>query len=169
MWGGVKAGNKDPRRMVQNARAFSPAYQPDQYQFLQDQVAAQGNFVPLDDAMKAASATPANQSRIQCDYAPFRFSGLLLEPYLLVPRNPNRSNLYVANLTTAVAVMISFGLQKAYNNFPGFFLSPFGTKNATFSEGNSVTGVNEVWLIPTIALHINILAYEGTPVIGGSA
>lgn len=161
--GVLKAGSKDPRAMVNNAGPYSPGIQADQVQFRNDGNARRGNMVPMSDAVDNAALTPSNQSRIQCDYTQFPYIGPLNVgmPKLLIPRNPNRSNFYVINLSPAnVVIYMSFGTPSG--TLLGFPLNDL----AWFSEENSVTGINDIYISAATNFGaVAVLGYEGVPII----
>lgn len=158
----MKAGAKDPRPMARNAAPFSTSYQPDQYQTLSDQRREAGNFIPLTDAAAQSAESPSNQSRIQCEYVPFPFVGSLAKgvPQLIIPRNGQRSNLYIINLSL-VTVYMSFGtVQQALLGIPI-------AANDFFSEKNGVIGINDIYITaPADVASAFVLGYEGVPIIG---
>lgn len=159
----MKAGAKDPRFLVRNTQPYDPSIQPDQVQFSQKIATEAGNFVPLADAVDQASQSFASQSRIQADYTPFPFFGTLPQVangIILIPRNPNRSDLIVQNLS-AKTIYISFG--PTSSPFYGFIIP---TTQAFFLS-NGIIPINDIYINAGAAdqAGIAILGYEGIPAI----
>lgn len=160
--GALKAGSKDPRAIVRNVRGYDPTIQADQLQFSQQNQATQANTIPLSDAIDTSSQSFASQSRIQADYTPFPFIGdLTAAQELLIPRNTNRSNFYVINLS-ADTIFLSLGTVNP--QLPGFPIASMGY----FSETNGVIGINDIYISSGAGTISGlVLGYEGIPIIGG--
>lgn len=163
--GALKSGAKDPRALVRNVRGYDPARQADQAQFraLSDQV--DYGVAPLSDAVKQSAQTFASSSRIQVNYTSFPYIGNIPSAQqggvLVLPRNNNRSNFYMINLSGSL-VYLTFD---AISN-PLVYGIPI-PNNDKFSETNGVVGVNDIYINGGNAPVAGgvILAYEGVPIL----
>lgn len=163
---GQKAGGKNPASSSSSlVRPYDPTIQADELQAFQDQQRRRGNIIPMPDAIDLASQTVASQSRIQCNYTPFPFVGTLPgssgDSQILIPRNNNRSNFYVINLSTNM-IFMSFGPHTP--NLPGIPV-PSGQ---FFTESNGVIGIDDIYINaggggPLV--NAKVLGYEGVPTI----
>lgn len=157
-----KAGSKNPSLLFGRVAPYSPIIQADQLQFARKAVAEAGNTIPLPLANRNASQTPANQARIQAEYTQYPFLGTLgPSPVLLIPRNTNRSNFYVINLTGGTPIFMSFGV----TGNPGLMGFPIAG-NEWFSETNGVISINDIYISCGSSTTVSVLGYEGIPSIG---
>lgn len=156
-----KSGSKNPQTALAGSQPYSPSYQADQQQFYNDRAAEYGNTVPLSDAVDSAAQSPASQSRIQADYTPYSFIGsLTLVGQLLIPRNANRSDFLVANLSAGV-IFVSYGPASNAN-----VLGIPVAANATYSPTNGAVGINDIWIYANPTANCVVLGYEGVPAFG---
>lgn len=167
----MKAGAKDPRNLVQNVRGYSPTYQADQLQNFRRQQNMRNNSIPLSEAVRQANKRFNISSVRKVSYVPYFFAGLLgIGPgngaHLLIPRNPDRVNFYVANLNgSGNTIYVSFGAPTG-----GIVSAVTGIPiqdGLTFSEINNTVSTDDIWIsydgFPLI--NTSVMGYEGVPAL----
>lgn len=167
----TRAGIKDVRA-YHNGPAYESNLQEDELQFAQERarMATPGVMVPLADAENAASKSFANQARVQVDYVPYIFDGQIAPgaSFLLIPRNVNRSGLFITNRSQLLqAIFITFGPPPYVG--AGFRLNPNAGLASTFQQSNGAISIDDVYITPGAPVSFVVTGYEGIPALGLAA